>query len=105
MARTKTDTTTQTVDPTKQDTTAKDTQEQNTDDTQTEKTDDTQKKKTVKANEIERPQSSAMVDKLMRLYPQYKKIWITPNGFVHPEGVPDYLTKGATLYENKYYKQ
>lgn len=40
---------------------------------------------------------------LMRLYPQYEKIWITPNGFVHPYGVPQYLLKGAKLYKNKFF--
>ncbi len=40
---------------------------------------------------------------LMRLYPQYEKIWITPRGFVHPEGTPAYLLKGAKLFKNKFY--
>ena len=39
----------------------------------------------------------------MRLYPQYEEIWITPRGFVHPVGVPQYLLKGAKLYKNKFY--
>ncbi len=42
-------------------------------------------------------------EELMRLYPQYEKIWITPKGFVHPEGVPQYLLKGAKLFKNKYF--
>lgn len=42
---------------------------------------------------------------LMRLYPQYEKIWITPKGFVHPEGTPEYLLKGAKLYKNKFYNK
>lgn len=42
---------------------------------------------------------------LMRLYPQYEKIWITPNGFVHPEGVPEYLVKVAKLFKNKYFNK
>ena len=44
------------------------------------------------------------VNELMRLYPQYDEIWVTSNGFVHPKGVPAYLTKDAVLYKNKYYK-
>lgn len=40
---------------------------------------------------------------LMRLYPQYEKIWITPQGFVHPEGAPQYLLKGAKLFKNKFF--
>lgn len=42
---------------------------------------------------------------LMRLYPQYEKIWINTDGFVHPNGVPPYLQKGATLYTNKSYNK
>lgn len=45
------------------------------------------------------------VKRLMKLYPQYKKLWITKNGFVHPEGVPKWMVEGAKLYNNKYYKQ
>lgn len=41
----------------------------------------------------------------MRLYPQYKKIWITSKGFVHPEGAPKYLLKDAKLYNNKFYNE
>ena len=44
------------------------------------------------------------VERLMRLYPQYKRLWITKNGFVHPEGVPKWMTKDARLYENKFHK-
>lgn len=40
---------------------------------------------------------------LMRLYPQYEKIWITPKGSVHPEGTPEYLLKGAKLFKNKFF--
>ncbi len=41
----------------------------------------------------------------MRLYPQYEEMWITPRGFVHPVGVPQYLLKGAKLYKNKFYNK
>lgn len=44
-------------------------------------------------------------DKLMRLYPQYEELWITPQGFVHPVGAPKRILKCATLYKNKYYKK
>ena len=40
---------------------------------------------------------------LMRIYPQYEKIWITPKGFVHPEGAPQYMLKGAKLLKNKFF--
>lgn len=41
---------------------------------------------------------------LMRLYPQYDELWITPRGFVHHKSAPKYLTKGAKLFKNKFYK-
>ena len=41
---------------------------------------------------------------LMRLYPQYKKLWISSRGFVYPEGTPEYLLKDAKLYTNVYSK-
>lgn len=44
------------------------------------------------------------VEKLMRLYPQYDEIYVTPNGFVHPKNAPKYVIKDAALYKNKYYK-
>lgn len=40
---------------------------------------------------------------LMKLYPQYKEFYVTKEGFVHPAGTPPYLTKGATLYQNKFF--
>lgn len=40
---------------------------------------------------------------LMRLYRQYERLWITPDGFVHPEGSPQYLLKGAKLYTNNFF--
>ena len=65
-----------------------------------EKTEMAVKKPTVKepVEEI-----SARDEELMRLYPQYEKIWITPKGFVHPVGAPQYLLKGAKLFKNKFF--
>ena len=45
------------------------------------------------------------VDKLMKLYPQYEEIYVTPQGFVHTKDAAEYMLKGAVLYKNKYYKQ
>lgn len=47
---------------------------------------------------------SEQILRIMKLYPQYEEMWITPNGFVHPKNAPKYCTKGATLYKNKFYK-
>lgn len=46
---------------------------------------------------------SPHIEELMRLYSQYEEIWITPKGFVHPAGTPQYLIKDAKLYKNKYF--
>lgn len=42
---------------------------------------------------------------LMKLYPHYEKVWITPNGFVHPECAPEYMRKGAKLLKNLFYNK
>ena len=47
----------------------------------------------------------ANVVEKMRLYPQYEELWITPRGFVHPIGVPQYLLKGAKRYKNRFYNK
>lgn len=52
----------------------------------------------------EEAKTPANIEKLMKLYPQYESFYATPTGFVHPIDAPQYLTKGATLYKNKYYK-
>lgn len=51
------------------------------------------------------PEVPANVLELMRLYPHYEKFWVTSKGFVHPDGVPQYLIKEATLYKNIYYNK
>lgn len=59
------------------------------------------------ANEVKKTEEAvkipAEVEKLMKLYPQYEKLYVTANGFVHPENAPKYVLKDATLYTNKYY--
>lgn len=47
----------------------------------------------------------ANVVAIMRLNPQYEELWITPRGFVHPVGAPEYLLKGAKLYKNKFFNK
>lgn len=46
-----------------------------------------------------------VVDKLMKLYPHMKTMWITRDGFVHSENVPEHYRKNAKLYKNKYYQK
>lgn len=45
------------------------------------------------------------VRELMRLYPQYEKLWISSRGFVHPEGAAEYLLKDAALYANPFHNK
>ena len=54
--------------------------------------------KNVKKGEI-----NEAVDAILKLYPQYEKLYITSKGFVHPANAPKYLTEDAVLYENKYF--
>lgn len=42
---------------------------------------------------------------LMKMYPQYEEMYITPQGFVHPAGTPEYARKGAKLYKNKFFNK
>lgn len=71
---------------------------------------------TTKVEEIEKSEETPVKDnksdeisprdlELMRLYPQYEEIWITPDGFVHPKGASAFLLKGAKLYKNKFYNK
>lgn len=69
----------------------------NTADVVSEEVKDSQQEK----KETEIPQK---VDELLKLYPQYEKLWVTKNGFVHQEDAPKYLTHDAVLYKNKYYQ-
>lgn len=48
---------------------------------------------------------SPQVLELMRLYPQYSKLWISKKGFVYPENTPEYMLTDATLYTNRFSKQ
>lgn len=58
------------------------------------------------AKEIETPDEiSEKIVAIMRLYPQYEEMWITPRGFVHPVGTPQRLLKDAKLYKNKFYNK
>lgn len=66
-------------------------------------TKESQKTKNVSTENEPVEEISARDLELMRLYPQYEKIWITPQGFVHPEGAPQYLLKGAKLLKNKFF--
>lgn len=67
--------------------------------------DEGQPSKSTEAPKNSEPELTNRELELMRLYPQYEKIWITPQGFVRPEGTPEYLLKGAKLYKNKFYNK
>ncbi len=63
-----------------------------------------QKEESVKETETKKELPANVIEK-MRLYPQYEELWITPHGFVHPVGVPQYLLKDAKLYKNEFYNK
>lgn len=46
----------------------------------------------------------ANIDKILRLNKQYKKVYITADGFAHPENAMKVLIETATLYDNPYFK-
>ena len=71
--------------------------------TETPKTSKTRKTESPKTQKAEEP--TAQEKELMRLYPQYEKMWITPNGFVHPEDAPEYMRRGAKLLNNVFYNK
>lgn len=80
---------------------------------QTDLTTQSAEPKSVKENVVSnKPTEETEVEKvntkvleLMKLYPHYEELWITPSGFVHPKNAPKYCTKGATLFKNKFYKK
>lgn len=43
------------------------------------------------------------VDRLLKMYPNYKKLYVTKDGFVHPENATKSLVEGLTLYDNPYF--
>ena len=70
--------------------------------TEVEASKEAEENKEVKGNKKPEKEISTDVLALMKLYPQYEEFYVTPNGFVHPSGVPEYLRKDATLYKNKF---
>ena len=52
------------------------------------------------ANEVDE-----IVDKVLRLYPQYESLYINSNGFVFTEGTSKAMRGNAKLYKNKYFKK
>lgn len=67
------------------------------------KTSKAKKNETPKAQKEEEP--TVKEKELMKLYPHYEKVWITPNGFVHPEDAPEYMRRGAKLLKNIFYNK
>ena len=60
-------------------------------------------KKTGKAEKTEAYKEGSRVDQLLRLYPKYKRAYVSKKGFVYPEGTPEWQRGDAVLYENKYF--
>ena len=87
------------------------TEEQISDKSSTETEEVKEDPKVAKARKTEAPkpqkvdEPSTAEKELMRLYPHYEKMWITPNGFVHPEDAPEYMRRGAKLLKNIFYNK
>lgn len=60
-------------------------------------------KKTGKSEKTEAYKEGSRVDQLLRLYPKYKRAYVSKKGFVYPEGTPEWQRGDAVLYENKYF--
>ena len=46
-----------------------------------------------------------VVDKVLRLYPQYESLYVDSKGFVFTEGTSKAMRGNAKLYKNKYFKK
>lgn len=55
------------------------------------------------AQKTETYKEGSRVDQLLRLYPKYKRAYVSKKGFVYPEGTPEWQRGDAVLYENKYF--
>ena len=55
------------------------------------------------AQKTESYKEGSRVDQLLRLYPKYKRAYVSKKGFVYPEGTPEWQRGDAVLYENKYF--
>ena len=55
------------------------------------------------AQETETYKEGSRVGQLLRLYPKYKRAYVSKKGFVYPEGTPEWQRGDAVLYENKYF--
>lgn len=60
-------------------------------------------KKTGKSKKTEAYEEGSRVDQLLRLYPKYKRAYVSKKGFVYPEDTPEWQRGDAVLYENKYF--
>ena len=45
------------------------------------------------------------IDAILKLNPQYEKVYIDSHGFVFTVGTPENQRNDAVLYENKYFKK
>ena len=64
-----------------------------------------EKKVEVKAEKPEKkPEIPDIVDAVLKINYNYKKLWIDSKGIrKFPEGTPERLLEGCTLYENPYF--
>lgn len=56
------------------------------------------------AAQTQKKEIPAVVDKLLKAYKNYKRLYIDSKGSVYSEGTKPNLMGGAILYQNPYYK-
>lgn len=56
------------------------------------------------AAQTQKKEIPAAVDKLLKVYKNYKRLYIDSKGSVYAEGTKPNLMGGAILYQNPYYK-
>lgn len=52
---------------------------------------------------IKEYKKGSIVDRMLALYPQYERAYVSKKGFVFPENTPEWQRGDAILYENKYF--
>jgi len=48
---------------------------------------------------------SPVVDRVLKLHPEYEKLYVDAIGCCFTEGTPEMIRKGAVLYTNKYFQK
>ncbi len=78
---------------------------QETENVQVVATEETVEETSVKIEKQEKVEIPSNVDKILRMYPNYAKLYIDAQGGVYTEDSKHLLKTSAILYQNPYFKQ